>query len=64
MEIKPTQEDYDAVKAKHTGSLDDDAVAAHQYRLAQAHAMLRMFREANGRDAVTSEELGNWLNDQ
>jgi hypothetical protein len=57
--IEPTPEDFAAVR--EGGSLDDDAVAGERYRLAQAHAMLRIFREGHGRDAETAEELGAWL---
>jgi hypothetical protein len=62
--IEPTPEDIAAVRRDHSGSLDDDAVAGELDRLAQAQAMLRMFREANGRDAETAEELAAWLDEQ
>lgn len=34
---------------------------AHQYRLRQAETILRLFREENGRDAETTEELGDFV---
>jgi hypothetical protein len=38
----------------------DDA-AAELYRLAQAEAMMRMYREANGRNPSTMEELTQFM---
>lgn len=34
---------------------------AEQYRLAQANKCLRLFREANGRDARDMKELEAWV---
>ncbi len=34
--------------------------AAHLYRLAQAHALLRLYRESEGHDAPSCEALADW----
>ena len=39
----------------------DRTAAAERYGVAQARALLRMFREDTGRDAKTADELAEWI---
>lgn len=56
---EPTAEDDTAGQTAE--SSDDDPVAAEQYGVAKARALLRMFREDTGRDAETVTELADWV---
>jgi hypothetical protein len=39
----------------------DRTAAAERYGVAQARALLHMFREETGRDAKTADELAEWI---
>jgi hypothetical protein len=38
-----------------------EAAAAQVFRLAQAHALLRLYRESVGRDAESTDDLLRWV---
>jgi hypothetical protein len=40
---------------------ESDKAAAHLYRLAQATALLRLYREAHGHHAQSTEALAAWI---
>ena len=39
----------------------NDKADAEAYRLKQVEKLLELFKEANGREAISPEELGRWL---
>jgi hypothetical protein len=41
---------------------DSETAAAELYRLAQATALIRLYRESEGRDAGSPEALRAWAN--
>jgi hypothetical protein len=43
--VQPDAEDYPTVTGEEQGSLADDRYAAHQYRLATANKLVRLWRE-------------------
>jgi hypothetical protein len=44
-----------------TNDPESDKAAAHLYRLAEATALLRMYKEIEGREAKSKKQLFAWL---